>query len=1039
MSDLPSGTVTFLFTDIEGSTPLSQRYPDEFPVALARHHAILNDAIRTHGGQVFQIVGDAFCAAFRSARDALDAALAAQRALQTADPHPDAGSGQAAALDHPSLVAGGAASGPETEDGRPQTVDRRREKVQQAPVSRAEPAPSAAWGSTLVLHVRMGIHSGEASPGDMDARAGGYSGYLTLTRVQRVMSTAYGGQVLLSNASAELLVGQLPDGISLRDMGEHHLKGIAGTERLWQVVAPDLRQDFPPSPSLATIPNNIPVQLTSFVGREHEVDEVKQLLAKTRLLTVTGPGGMGKTRLSLQVAAGTMDAFKDGVWFIELGPLADPALVAITTAVALGVREEQARPLLATLTDWLRDKRLLVILDNCEHLIDACAEFADAVLRAGAETRMLATSREPLGVAGESVYRIPGLETPNPGEPLALDEYLRYAAVRLFVERATQVRHHFQLTSANAPVVAQICRRLDGIPLAIELAAARVKALRVEQIAARLDDRFQLLTGGSRTALPRQQTLRALIDWSYSLLNEPERVMLRRLSTFAGGWTLEAAESVCGESADGVASDADEPIVTEEDEHEQTVNVLDLLTRLVDKSLVVMDEQGEAPRFEMLETIREYAREKLREASERERMHDRHLSYFIQLAEHVEPRLHGAERAEWLPRLQAEHDNLRSALEWACGRDRESARWLAGVLYWFWHYGDDLSEPRTWYARVLEGDGHEAPTRGLALALMGSGLVSTRLYYAGEAQSPLERSVALWQQLGEPRRLAWSLWALARMLVYRGQSARASALYAEHEALFRACGNGMLLTGALSYWGRALTELRHDDPAAKARLDEALAIGRTLQDPHGLYVCYMNLGHWALAQGDYGAARRHYMDSLLWRRRLGTRWLIALGLREVAHVLCLEDDYREAERVYTEALGLVRALGDQRGAASIEQALADVAQHLGDAARAHSLLTDTLARFCSWGDALCMANGLRVFADLRQDEGSSDGAARLLGFVNGWLQANRLRLVLFDRVQYERSVTRARTQLSAAEFDGAWEAGGRMTLDEAMAYAGIPL
>jgi predicted ATPase/class 3 adenylate cyclase len=982
MSSLPTGTVTFLFTDIEGSTQLSQRYPDAFPTALARHHAILNQAMTPHQGQVFQIIGDAFCVAFHTASGALNAALEAQRGLL-----------------------------------------------------------QEAWNLTQI-RVRMGIHTGEASLGDMDARAGGYTGYLTLTRAQRVMSTAHGGQVLLSSASAELVRGQLPDRVGLRDMGEHHLKGIVNPEHLWQVVAPDLPQDFPPLQSLNTIPNNLPIQVTSFVGREREVTEGKRLLATTRLLTLTGSGGMGKTRLSLQVATDLLDTFKDGAWFIELAPLTDPALVPITVASVLGVREEQDRPLMATLMDWLRNKQLLFILDNCEHLIEACAKFAHAVLHVSRETRILASSREALGITGESTYRIPSLETPNPEQvdQIPVEALTQYAAVRLFVERATQALATFSLTPANASAVVQICSRLDGIPLAIELAAARVRSLRVEQIAARLDDRFRLLTSGDRTAEPRQQTLRSLIDWSYSLLTEPERVLLQRLSVFAGGWTLEASEAVCSSelsiaSSSTLAGDGDEPDLTTDDWQLPTANVLDLLTRLVDKSLVVFDEQAIEPRYRMLETIRDYARETLQEANESERMRDQHLRYFVRLAEHSEPFLQSTQRAEWLPRLEAEHDNLRLALEWACERELEVARWLAGVLYWFWHYGDHLSEPRAWYARVLDAGERVTATRGLALALMGSGLVSTRQYYSDEAQSPLEQSVNLWQQLGEPQRLAWSLWALARLLVYRGESARACAIYAEHESLFRASGNRLLLVGALSYWGRALTDVRRDDPAAKARLDEALALGRTLQDPHGLYVCYMNLGHWALAQGDYATARRHYLESLAWRRQLGTRWLIALGLREVAHVMCLQDDYRQAEPVYAEALALARALGDQRSEASIAQALGDVALHLGDLVRATTLLTDSLSCFRNWADSLGIAIGLRGFADLQQVKDEPEEAARLLGFVEAWLQSNQFNLVLFERAKYERSVAAARAQLSASDFIAAWEAGRKLTLEQAVALA----
>jgi len=332
------------------------------------------------------------------------------------------------------------------------------------------------------------------------------------------MSAAYGGQVLLSGTSAELAKGNLPDGVTLRVMGEHRLKGLLNPEHLWQLVAPDLPQDFPALQSLNAVPKNLPIQVTSFIGRERELRELQRLLPATRLLTLTGSGGTSKTRLSPQVAAEVLDAFKDGVWFVELAPLSDPALVPATIASVLGVREERGRPQLATLLEWLRPKELLLILDNCEHLIDACARFADAVLHTSRETRILASSREALGVAGEQTFPVRSLQVPNSQTQMPVAQLTQYESVRLFVERAKLVKVDFELTSANAPAVMQVCARLDGIPLALELAAARVKVMRVEQIAERLDDRFRLLTGGSRTALPRQQTLRALVDWSHSLL-----------------------------------------------------------------------------------------------------------------------------------------------------------------------------------------------------------------------------------------------------------------------------------------------------------------------------------------------------------------------------------------------------------------------------------------------------------------------------------------------------------------------------------------
>jgi predicted ATPase/class 3 adenylate cyclase len=609
MPGLPTGTVTFLFTDIEGSTRLAQAHPIEWEESRQRHDAILREAFEAHHGYIFQVIGDAFCIAFHNASDALAATLAAQSALQSAFNNPE----------------------------------------------------------SIILRVRMGLHTGEA-----EVHAGGYQGYLTLSRTQRLMSAASGGQVLISSASEALLRDRLPAGITLRDLGALELKDFPRAENVYQVVSPDLPEQFPPLKSLRVVPNNLPVQLTSFIGREREAADVKRLQTTTRLLPLTSSGGTGKTRLSLAVAAELSDIYPDGIWLVELAPLTDPSLVPQTIASALHLHEEPDRAILATLTDYLRDKQLLLVLDNCEHLIAACAGLADALLHAAPQLQLLASSREALGIAGEATYHVPSLPIPNPNDPLT--ELVKYDSVRLFVERAVAAKSSFAITNANAAAVAQICYRLDGIPLAIELAAARIKAFTPQQVANRLDDRFRLLTGGSRTALPRQQTLRALIDWSHGLLSEPERVLLRRLSVFAGGWTLEAAEAVC---ADDVGADGRPPLSND---------VLDLLSRLVDKSLVVAEEENGESRYRMLETIRQYAREKLLDSGEGDAVHDRHLQFFAAFAGEARVKLIGAEQERWLERTEAEHDNLRAAMEWSSQRPDLALRLkLPTAMYLFWH------------------------------------------------------------------------------------------------------------------------------------------------------------------------------------------------------------------------------------------------------------------------------------------------------------------------------------------------------------------
>jgi predicted ATPase/class 3 adenylate cyclase len=589
----PTGTVTFLFTDIEGSSAIAQEYPEQWETLRARHNAILQAAADAFKGYVFQIVGDAVCIAFHSASDALQAALDAQWMLQN------------------------------------------------------EPWPSTP------IRVRMGIHTGAAQLNNTSAQIV-YLGYTTLVSTQRIMSAGYGGQVLISGTTYALARDSLPGNTELIDLGERRLKDLLRPEHLYQLQAPGLLSTFPPLNTLDAYVNNLPVQITSFIGREKEIVEVKQKLKEYHLVTLVGPGGTGKTRLSLQVAADLLNQFPYGVWFIELAPLTDPSLIPQTILSAIGIADQPGMTPLELLLDYFQDKKALIVLDNCEHLLDASAQMANSLLNSAPGLKILASSREMLGVRGEAAYLVPSLSLPDIKHLPQIEQLSQYEAVRLFIDRALLVSPHFSVDRSNAPFLAQICHRLDGIPLAIELAAARVRMLSLEQISARLDNRFQLLTGGARTLLPRQQTLRALIDWSYDLLTEQERFLLCQLSVFAGGWTLEAAEEICsGTGPDDLSA----------------YDVLDLLSQLVNKSLVMVGEQtkslpaGGLVRYRMLETIREYARDKLSAAGNPENLRQRHLAYFTRLAAQAGPELYRSNQAVWLDKLDAELDNFRRALE----------------------------------------------------------------------------------------------------------------------------------------------------------------------------------------------------------------------------------------------------------------------------------------------------------------------------------------------------------------------------------------
>ncbi len=665
VTNRPSGTVTFLFTDIEGSTRISQEHRDAWEHLRARHHTILRSAIESNSGYVFQIVGDALCAAFDRPVDAVRAALKAQRDLQ------------------------------------------------------AEP-----WRETPI-RVRMGIHTGVA-----EADGEVYRGYAALSSVERVMSAGHGGHVLLSQSAVELLEGALPNEATLRDLGQHRLKDLFKPQHLYQLVVADLPCDFPPLKTLEVHPHNLPVQLTSFIGREREIRELGSLVGRSRLVTLTGVGGTGKSRLALQVAAEVLHDFPDGAWLTELAPLTDPMRVPDAIAAALNVREQPGRPFLDVLKDYLGSKDLLLLLDNCEHLIEACAQATDALLHSARHLSILATSREALNIAGETAFHVRSLPLPEPsvGTAAAVSQS---DAVRLFVDRAAAAQPEFQLSDHNASAVSQICTRLDGIPLAIELAAARARGMTVEQIASHLDERLQLLTGGSRTAPPRQRTLRAAIDWSYNLLSDDERALLRRLSVFAGGWTLEAAESIAAKG------------------ELQAADIRRLLPGLVEKSLISLD--PEAGRYHILETLREYALEKLCASGEEADIRMRHLDYFAELADSLEVAASDDEAASF--ELLREHENLVSAIKWCEGAEDgvQKGLRLAGASRLNWMLISQRELGYRLVERFLSLPGAETRNPARRRALYSMAVLGAGLGRASELGWAMEESLQIAKEIGDRR------------------------------------------------------------------------------------------------------------------------------------------------------------------------------------------------------------------------------------------------------------------------------------------------
>ena len=625
-------------------------------------------------------------------------------------------------------------------------------------------------------------------------------------------------------------------------------------------------------------PGNLPLQLTSFVGRETAIAEVKRLLDTTRLLTLTGAGGCGKSRLALRVGEEARRAYADGAWLVELAALSDPTLIPQTVVSALGLREAAGRPPLDLLTNYLRGRSLLLILDNCEHLAAACAELAETLLRACPGPTILATSRHVLGVPGETAWRVPSLAVPDLQSPPTLEHLTHYEAVRLFVDRATAAQPGLRVTPQNAPAIARICHQLDGMPLAIELAAARARVFAVEQIAARLDDRFRLLTTGPRTALPRQQSLRATIDWSYDLLSEPERALLCRLSVFAGGWTLEAAEVVA--MGDGV----------------QPYAVLDLLAGLVDKSLVIAEERRGAVRYRLLETIRQYARDRLQAAGEAAGARDRQLAYFLALAEEAEPRLRGAESQTFLERLEEEHANLRAALEWAMASPEggEAALRLSGALAWFWWLRSYHDEGLRWLERALTGAPEASAAR--MKALHGAGYLAHHRRDSALARALFGESLAIARSLDDRWTVAWVLHSLGRVAYYDDDPAAARALGEESLAVAEAVGDRWLIAWPLHLLGLA-AHIAADYPTARDFYSRSLAIRRELGYREGIGILLHLLGVVAVREGDLGRARTLFREGLAAAQAVHGPWGLAMPLAGFAYLAAALGQPRRAMRL----------------------------------------------------------------------------------------------------------------------------------------------
>jgi predicted ATPase/class 3 adenylate cyclase len=865
-------TLTFLFTDIEGSTALLRRIgQDAYAQVLDDHHSFIRSALAAHDGREVKTMGDGFFAVFSSPSACVAAVLEMQHDLEVHD-----------------------------------------------------------WPAGERVRVRMGVHTGEAS----ETSAADLMG-LDVHRAARVGALAYGGQILLSETAAVLVRDRLPPGAALTDLGLHRLKDLGRPERIFQLDGPGLQTGFPLLRSLGNpaLPNNLPTQLATFIGRERELADVRALAETARLVTLTGAGGSGKTRLSLQVAAELLDGSGDGVWLVELAPIADEDEVAPAIAAALAIAGQPGRPILEILTDALVPQDVLIVLDNCEHVIGGCAKVAEAILRRCPRVHVIATSREPLGIGGEVIYRVPSLSLPGPDSGDEAGSVGRESsdAVALLVQRAREQGVALPHDEATGRLLASVCRQLDGMPLAIELAAARLRSMSLTDLRDRLDQRFRLLTGGSRTAMERQRTLHAMVDWSYSSLNTAEQLLLRRLSVFPETFDLAAAEAVCG------FGDI------------ELIDVADLLGSLADKSLVVTEPAGSAVRYRLLETIRQFAAERLAETGQDEAaaLAGAHCDYFLRVAEAAEPRLTGPDQGTWFTRLDADQLNLWRAAEYAARSPDGTARVLRFGYALRRYWGSRPREAEVFYllASVLKRPQASADPTLYTQALF----TATFMGHTNDLEASRrlgEQAVAAARQLGDERLLIEALGAQSSSYYFLRQFKQGFALGQEAVARARELGDDVLLGSALmsllmtSYVldpegsgplyaeatacvGRSGDQLiayhlhnnagvqallMGDMPAARAHLEQALQGGQTIGEDAG--VVSINLGWVLRAENDPAGSRATFEHSLRIARRTGQRYVLAYACLGLACLAGDLGDWHRAAVLHGAAQAFLDRIGD---------------------------------------------------------------------------------------------------------------------------------
>ena len=987
--DLPLGTVSFLFSDIEGSTRMLQELGDAFRPVLERHNTIVHEAANSHRGRIVKNEGDGFFVAFQSALDAVSSAVEIQRQLAAED-----------------------------------------------------------WESSQVVTVRIGVHTGEGRLGGSD-----YVG-IDVHRAARIGDSGHGGQTLVSEATARLVEYNLPEGTRLEDLGTHRLRDLTHEEHIFQLSVEGLPTEFPPLRTLTSSKGNLPIRDLTLVGRQLEKDSVLVALEESRLVTLTGPGGVGKTTLALKVAEELASTFEDGVWFVEVSRVADDNLLAAAVARQLHITESPLQSITDTLISRLAKAHSLLILDGCEHLIDAVAKLTDQLLQGTETLKILATTREWLSIREEHLVQISPLAVPGP-DIRSLDGIASFHSVELFVNRARLVNPNFELGLANAQQVAEVCRRLDGIPLAIELAAARLKVLSVGQLVERLDQQFALLAGTARDLPPHQQTLETTLDWSYDFLGGAERALFTRLSVFNGGFTLEAAESVCSGG-----------LVARE-------HVMNLLGRLVETSLVMATETDPI-RYRLLEPISHYARMRLDEAAELSTLRDRHAEFFLAMAEEGDSEILDNEQNVWADRLERDRYNLRAALTWLHESGRaQDAMAMAGALRWFWVMKREVSDGTEWLERTLAHREGVDPSI-VARALNGAGLLASRRLAFDESYTALTEAMEIYRQLGDRHGEARQAYQLMATAWLRDDLEEAKRLAPEAERITRDVGDTWMLAWTLAVWA-TMARLQGDLEEAREKMTES----------HGLFLAHsgvldvgwsaLRLGAVARDEGNYNEATDRYTEGrdllVIAGDSLGVAhadaglgamaWLAgdhdyalelfksvlegfslyeetANNLFEMKTMIQSNPTTAELQRVVEQNRNRATVVNDRAGARA---ALGEYLYHMGKTAhrqdqfeRAQDALVESLVLSDGAEDMQGVAIAIASLAVGAHAQGRDVVAARLFGLAD--LVASKHRVAIWpppEEHDYAAQVASTQESLGSQEFAHATVAGESLTVEDAIA------